>query len=373
MGEDDEEKGEWDMFFVIPNLLLPQSFEFGDIALVGAGDERIERIVEMNPAASALLSGFDHCLPEGSRPSAAILRKGHGFADAWQAIVDARNMLAVLACSCGKIKSIGCLNRFVYLATEHFDFYPFRPSEDGKYLDCINPETNKRILHLDGFRGAVHPWLFIHPSHQLAIDGSLFKAICAAWERIHLHGGTDYGDRRLMRSLSVAYEAGRTPLHMESLLHDHGKHCSLWVSAFETLAHPGPRNRVSLGKVLDLLGLRKLNGAEWNDREIFALGSGKTKRDFSLSASQQLYRDLHNARNDFLHGNELDLNTFAPLELGEGVRLLDTAPLVFHTALEAHALTGTGQSELIRWNGLEAGLERIYRSERDELRESGEI
>lgn len=358
---------EWLMAFAMPNLLLRETFEFGDIAFVGASDDRLQRIIDSNPAAAALQAGFDHCLPAGARPSAAILRSDHRFKDPWQALVDARNIVGVLACCQGWVRNIGLLNQIFYRATEHFDFYPYRPRDDGKYLLCINSETNSITSRLEKFKGGVHPWLFIHPSHRIEVDEALLSSLQSVWVRIHVQGATGHSDRRLMRSLSVAYEACRTPVQMESFLHDHGRHCSLWVSAFETLAHPGPPHKVGISQVLDLIGQRKLCGDEWNDREPYEIGRGQSRRVYSLNVAQQLYRDLYQARNDFLHGNELKIETFVRSGLGAEIRLLDTAPLVYHAAIEAHVFSAGSGNDVTRWNGLEDGFGRAFRTQSDDL------
>lgn len=362
---------EWLMAFAMPNLLLRETFEFGDIALVGACDARFQQIVESNPAAAALHAGFVHCLPTGARPSAAILRSDHRFKDPWQALVDARNIVAVLACCQGWVRNIGLLNHFFYRATEHFDFYPYRPRDDGKYLLCTNSETNRLTSRLEKFKGGVHPWLFIHPNHRIAVDEALLLSLQSVWLRVHTQAATDHSDRRIMRSLAVAYEACRKPLQMESFLHDHGRHCSLWVSAFETLAHPGPPHKVGISQVLDLIGQRTLYGDEWNDRETYEIGQRKLRRVYSLNVAQQLYRDLYKARNDFLHGNELEIETFVPRGLGAEIRLLDTAPLVYHAAVEAHVFSGESGNDVTRWTGLEDGFGRAFRTQSDDLGDLG--
>ncbi len=116
---------------------------------------------------------------------------------------------------------------------------------------------------------------------------------------------------------------------MDNPLYDHGKHCSLWVSAFETLAHFGKKN--GFEQVVKLIGKRQLFEPELSKKEMIQIG----KTQCSLNAAQRLYHHLHLARNDFLHGNPLSDETFIPHELADGIRLLDVAPLVFHTILEA--------------------------------------
>lgn len=364
---------EWLMAYAMPNLLIRETFEFGELAIVGASDVRLQQIVDSNPAAAALHAGFDHCLPIDSRPSAAILRRHHRLKDPWQALVDARNIVAVLACCQGWVRNIGLLNHIFYRATEHFDFYPYRPHEDGKFLLCYNSETSSISTHLEYFKGGVHPWLFIHPTHQLIVDEVLFSSLQSIWERMHVKGAMDHRDRRLMRSLAVAYEACRTPVQMESFLHDHGRHCSLWVSALETLAHPGPPDKVGISHVLDLIGRKKLWDDIWNDRETYKIGQGQSKRVYSLNVAQQFYRDLYQARNDFLHGNELAIDTFVPPELGAEIRLLDTAPLVYHAAIESHVFSDMNSNDVTRWSGLEDGFGRVFRTQWDDLHDPGEV
>ena len=55
----------------------------------------------------------------------------------------------------------------------------------------------------------------------------------------------------------------------------------------------------------------------------------------SLNLVQRLYKRLCDSRNAFLHGNTLTTKIFIPSGLREGVRLLDVAPLIYLTALEA--------------------------------------
>ncbi len=124
---------------------------------------------------------------------------------------------------------------------------------------------------------------------------------------------------------------------MDNPFYDHGKHCSFWVSALETLAHPTRKN-VTLNEVLTLLEKRRMHDSRISSRRLMVTkwSKKKAKRErLPLNLVQRLYKRLYDSRNAFLHGNKLTIKIFVPPGLREGVRLLDVAPLIYLTALEA--------------------------------------
>jgi hypothetical protein len=362
---------DWRMGFVMPNVSIRECFEFGDIAIVGGSDERLHQIRQRNQAAVALLSGFRHCLgPEGI-PTSLIYRNPNGLENLWDAMVDARNCVAI-ACSCfGWIQSIGHPNCFVSRYTDHFDFYPRWTSADGDSLVYKGPALSLVSSSLAGFQGMTHPYLSVTSFDRLVHDEDLFPNLVRAWSRIHVTRRSFARDRRLFRALTVAYEACRVPQSMDSPLYDHGKHCSLWVSAFETLAHSG--TWVGPKQVVELIGKRQLNHPRLSRKVRMRLGRERTL--CSYNAAQRLYLRLYKARNAFLHGGRLPISTVVPQCLAEGIRLLDVTPLVFHTALEAFFGTtspsGGGASggssdfiaSILRYNALENGYLRAFSSD----------
>ena len=360
-------EGDWRLGCVMPNLTVRESFAFGDIAVVGGSDERLHQIRQQNQAAEALLSGFTYSLGPERIPTSLIYRNPNSFRNLWDAIVDARNCVAV-ACSCfGWIQSIGHPNCFVYRYTDHFDFYPRRASADGDSLVYVGPAQSLRSSFLDGFQGMTHPYLSVTSFDRPTYDGDLLTNLVRAWGRIHVGHRALTRDRRLFRALTVAYEACRVPQSMDNPLYDHGKHCSLWVSAFETLAHPG--TRVGPKQVVELIGKRQLNDPRLSRNVRMRLTKGGALG--SYNAAQRLYIHLYRARNAFLHGNRLPIRTFVPQCLAKGIRLLDVTPLVFHTALEAfcgpsasNGTSGVREADfvrsILRYNVLENGYLRAF-------------
>jgi hypothetical protein len=324
----------WRLAFVMPNLVMRQSFDFGDVAIVNGDEDILQEIENASTAAKALLSGFAGSLVGGRRPAALIYRNPDGVADLWSAMVDARNAVAVASACYGWVQSIGLPNAFAVRYTDHFDFYPRWPTKDGKSLVYQGPAVNLLSTNVHEFRGTTHPYLSVSNFSQPAFDDDLLSSTMGAWRRIHVRGKPSRGDRRLFRALSVAYEACRVPQAMDNPLYDHGKHCSLWVSAFETLAHPG--TWVGFQQVVDLVGKRNLADTNLSRkvRMKVSMRGGKPKFQ-ALNVAQRLYTRLYAARNKFLHGNKISFRDFVPDGLKAGVRLLDTAPLVFHAALEA--------------------------------------
>jgi hypothetical protein len=332
-------ENQWRLGFVMPNLHArdPFDFDFGDIAIIRGDNYRLQQIMHGNHAANSLISGFRCCL--GSRlPSALIYRNSGQLSNLREAMVDARNSIAVACSSYGWVQSIGNLNNFAVRDTDHFDFYPRWPSENGNSLNYQGPAQNLHTDRPESFQGMTYPYLPVDFTVQPVFDADLYAAILKAWKRVHVTRRPNRHDGRLFRALSIAYEACRVPQAMDNPLYDHGKHCSLWVSAFETLAHKegmsGPK------QVIELIGRKELRNPRLSRKFRMKSGTkpaGKPKpKFFPLNAIQRLYSYLHRARNAFLHGNHLSVSALIPKCLAEGIRLLDVAPLVFHTALEAH-------------------------------------
>lgn len=151
------------MGFVMPNLVTrdPFEFDFENIAIVCGTDDRLREIRRTSPAANALLSGFSHDLGTGRSPSALIFRNPKGFPNLRDAMIDARNCVAV-ACSCfGWVQSIGHRNNFYLRDTDHFDFFPRWPSQDGKSIKYDGPALSLLTSDLTGFQGMMHNYLAV--------------------------------------------------------------------------------------------------------------------------------------------------------------------------------------------------------------------
>ena len=135
-------------------------------------------------------------------------------------------------------------------------------------------------------------------------------------------------DRRLFRSLEMARAASKTPGGADATVYDAGRETALWVSAFEILAHDG--QRADFQRVLSLL-----NRVQWLSRKLKVqdrkVTYGGKVRQTNLAGS--IYERLYKARNDFLHGNPVTIETLELEKSGKQVRWF-AAPL-FRLALTA--------------------------------------
>lgn len=337
----------WRLAAVLPNLQPDSSFDFKWVSIVPNNDPRLDDIRATNKAARALLDGFVDQGRRRLRPAAMIYDSRNQFKSTWLAILDARNILAVSCAVNGWQLTIGHPNSFIIRYTDYFDFYPRQPSEDGRTLVYQGPAMGL-VLQV-GRVFSAQPHAYIRPSggllSKIQPDAELFQNVCKSWRRIHVSKRARAQDHRLMRSLSLAYEAARVPQAMDNPLYDHGKHTALWISAFETLAHPG-RGFVNVDTVLDLLGKCRFDDSRVVRRNLMRV-SRNPRNKRSLNLPQRLYVRLYRARNAFLHGNNLRLSAFIPRVLGEGIRLLDVAPLLYLTALESYLglHVGTGKKK----------------------------
>lgn len=336
----------WDLGFVTPNLELDAAFEFDGIAFVPGADARVGDIASNNEAARMLLDGFREQRGQGVRPSGVIFRSDNSFRDLWAAMVDARNCLAVSCVLNGWQLSIGCSNNFLVRDSDYFDFYPRWPSKDGKSLVYRGPSLHLVSMVGKSFIAQGHAYILRcrPPLCRAQPDEDLLSNLQKVWRRVHCPVKPKASDYRLLRSLSLAYEAGRVPQTMENPLYDHGKHCSMWISALETLAHP-TRGHVSRQTVLDLLAKRALSDRRVAAKRVVRIGRS---RRTPLNLVQRLCLSLYEARNAFLHGNKLPMHVFLPRRLAKGIRLLDVAPLIYLVALQAIVGTTARKRRLYR-------------------------
>ena len=354
----------WRLAYVLPNLQLESSIEFDGLAFVPNSDPRLGPIRINNRASCALLDGFKDAGGTQLRPAAAIHVSPTTITNLMEAIVDARNCLALACVLNGWNISIGEPNNFLIRDTDYFDFYPRWPSDDGKNLCYLGPALEWVSPVPTTFTAQAHPYIL--PSNprfsRPEPDQELFSSLCTIWRRIHVTKKAQPADYRRLRSLSIAYEACRVPQGMDNPLYDHGKHCSFWVSALETLAHP-TRKRVTLREVLSLLEKRPMRDPRINRRRLTVIKLAKKKGErerMALNLVQRLYKRLYDARNAFLHGNKLSIKIFIPSGLQKGIRLLDVAPLIYLTALEAEI--GQPQSRALRSKNLTTRMRALLES-----------
>jgi len=146
----------------------------------------------------------------------------------------------------------------------------------------------------------------------------------------------EHDEIKLFRSLNMAYNACFIPAaSRETLLFDVGRLLSLWVSAFEILAHPGPGGKATRDGVLDALDQQPFwVGNEVRDLVIPIAAARAKKADPPVlrKLPSWFYVRLYDARNDFLHGNPVTATSHL-IEPDGAKSLLDVAATLYRFAL----------------------------------------
>jgi len=161
-------------------------------------------------------------------------------------------------------------------------------------------------------------------------DGFLLKSFEAAISMLLL-GEKETEIRQVLRAVSIALYGCRILRETESILYDLGPRIIAWVSAFETLVHPG-NGKVGLDNVLDLI-----DRIRWHDERLqkkdFPIEGGKSNHN-TENAAANFYRRLYGLRNAFAHGNLIDPEKIHARVNGEGgPRIDEVAPLLFRECL----------------------------------------
>lgn len=251
-------------------------------------------------------------------------------------MADLRNAFAVAAILHGWQHSVGSANIWFPLYTDYFDLYPLFPSRDGSGLICDGFGLNS-FDDAAKFKGQPYPDLSKSGFIRVEVGNQLRDQLVEEWKAKYSTPTPSWKQTALFRSLAIAYRAARLPKGCDHLIFDIGVQLSLWVSAHECLTHPGPGKQTNLNEVLTLIGK-----ARWRQkklrvkrRQVKWRSNGKPKLTEPMTYAQHLYRRLYNARNEFLHGNPVNVKTaFLGASTRDGLSI-QVAPLIFSSALEA--------------------------------------
>jgi len=322
----------WQIYGVLHNLDIKKPFDGGWIGIVGSADDRVQMIAAGNAAARKLVSSFTDQFGRAKTVSALI------YDDAAPAHLRTREIVrgfhriyAISSLTHGTTQILrerdgGFAIRYASL----FDLYPVFPSPDGIGLVTDSPATKGYDEHV-GFHGQTSPHFFNHPLLQPDPDWLLRDRLLDVWTRYGASHGKDVRLGRVFRSLDMAYEAASIAL--EGSPYEYGTRVALWVSAIEILAHPGTRNRrVDLSVVVDLVETVR---PRWQDAVLSGRWYAHRHRGTSrrVSFASRLYKELYQARNDFLHGNPVKATALFPFNDPKRPGLPMVAPLIFEVAL----------------------------------------
>ena len=254
---------DWSPAAVLPNLEGGRGIEGDVIGIVPAEDERVVDFGKAHPNLAEFLSRFTDAFGVPLKPLVLIVRNDviPKIQDI-QTIASFRDLASMCAVPYGRAMASLYPNggrRLSY--ANSFWLYPWMLGKDQEYLYSTTPAMQGGHV-VDQFHGQSSPEL---PEKDLRdVDKPLFEALSPVWKRHYLGKRRVWKHRALFRSLNMAANAAKMPGGMDTTLYDLGRSASLWVSAFEILAHPRTA-KSDLKSVYDLMGsvafLNAPNGA----------------------------------------------------------------------------------------------------------------
>ena len=285
----------WTPQAVLANVTLHAAIEASLTAFVPPDDTRVESVKAAHPVHADFLARFTDPFGQRVRPTVLIVESAavldYGRAEAMASIRDILSVCVVLRARARQILHKSGSHVFY---SKSFDFYPWMVSRDNESLVAMTPVLAG--LHDVGcFAGQTASEVNLAEISPTDLDRPLFDALLERWRHAYRGQDPSWGDTKLMRSLNMAFHASQPPADQGATIFDFGLRLALWVSALEILVHPGTHTRKNKAKVL-----RHLKSVDW-----LAKNCG--------DKAEEVCRAIYRCRNDFLHGNRIDVDAVQPL------------------------------------------------------------
>ena len=292
----------WRPVFVLPNLALTDAIEAGQATIAPSGDSRVQAIINAHPLFASFMNRFTDAFGEKVSPAVMLLAPDapDGYRTT-EAVAGFRDAFAISVTALSWASQLAAPWPFRTFYSDAFGFYPWMLDRDFEHLMAQTPAMMG--VHItEEFHGQPTPAVPQAPIGAFEIDEHLLSALLSVWRRRYVTRRPKWRDVALFRSLNMAQQASRAPAGADATIYDLGRQISLWVSAFEILAHTGAGGRSDLGKVVDLI-----ESAPWRSgkcrRKKYQIIKGRGRRQGGLGP--KIYRTLYDLRNDFLHGNPI--------------------------------------------------------------------
>lgn len=319
----------WQLFSVLPNINLQCTLEAQQCAITPPNDARVAALREAHPNFAAFLDRFRTA--HGTVVSPAVMLLDSDAPDSRrnnEAMVALRNCLSVSTLLRASALELLYPGHHRILFSDTFEFYPWTLDIDFDHMMSITPAI-WAIHQVNTFTGQPLAGAPVQQLQAADVDRPLFEQLAAHWNYGFGRRRMPAFDRVLFRSLNMANAALAMPAVRGATIFDYGRHCALWISAFEILAHyDSGRNRADLPAVLDLLEKKPHWFRQLNARRFTVRHRGSTRR---TGLAGKLYAQLYQVRNHFLHGNPVDNRTLLLKESGRFIGHF--APLLYRCAL----------------------------------------
>jgi hypothetical protein len=293
----------WTPAALLPNITSKKAIECDVIGIAPSDDQRVADFSRAHPRFKELLSRFTNSFNVPLEPMVLIVRDDvlPKLAKV-EPLASFRDLVAVSVIPYTRSLSMvyNGIPRISY--SNSFWFHPWMLATDNEHLYANTPAMT--AFHVvDEFHGQSSPELSRMEVEDF--DLMLFKAMVSCWKRHYLSTRQTWRDRALFRSLNMAAQAAQLPGGIDTTLHDLGRQVSLWVSAFEILAHPRTSGS-GLRAVYPLFEKVSYRNSAVGHRR-YAAYMNQQKPWPRRSLPCWLYGKLYLARCAFLHGNPVQI------------------------------------------------------------------
>lgn len=324
----------WHVVLIFPNLSSVKSEAFSAegirICAVGEIEDSIERNAA-NDTIRQLVKRFQTVFAERYEPSVLAVSASDTRLLEREVLSDFRNACSISAVSGGRAAKLGDRGQWHIRYSDFFLFNHHVAGKDGSIISLGEGISRGMDDEVDAYTGSSDASIRNPANFSAEVDKPLLNLLSKHWRRRHFSKRVFRADRQLFRALRIAFQASRYPSDGFGTHYDVGTRIGLWVSAFETLFHPGKGN---VDKTHVQIGLRE---ARWTDKEFTLLkySAWQRRKRSRVTLPEKLYDQLYSARNDFMHGNRLRIRSKVWRFKSKSFLLEFVAPCLFAAAIRA--------------------------------------
>ena len=284
----------WSSIALLANVELIDAIDTKYAAFVPTGDPRVHNINEAHPNHAAFLNRFTDAFGKPVCPTVLLVSSSApNNYRSYDAIASFRDILSVSVIPRARARYIQSISSSRIYYSNVFDLYPWMLNKDYDQLVSFTPAMGG-FQEIINFNGQASPEIHYTQLTDSQVDKNLFEGLINHWYAAYNDEKTSWKNTKLMRSLNMSYQASQSPGDQVVTVFDYGRVIALWVSAFEILVHPG--NVVKSKKLCEMV-CKLLDADIWKDNRCKEI-------------SRTLYKKIYNCRNDFLHGNRIDIQQY---------------------------------------------------------------
>ena len=330
---------EWQLAFVLPNLLLgdgdnshPElTLGLEGMAIVPASDPRVIEITNWSDAARRFLSSFHDGNGEAIIPAALIIRDDwhRDLSKQVEPVISFRNAVAIT--SILRVRAGWPSGGWAGASwSETFDHHPAILRLDGSKFDSWTPALNSIGFRLENL--SLTPDLRVPRVDVRIIDDRLADCLGHVWHLRYRRKREMHKTAKVFRSLEAAYEALSVGFKNYASLTEVGLDAVHWATGIEVLASPPDRDVKKWDCTRLIAQSQAYSDPKLRHRKCWIKGRGG--RRYTMTLAEKIFLHLYDARSKFVHGDKISTRLLLPFG-DDAPPLLSLASTIYRTALMA--------------------------------------